>query len=220
MALTLGPFEDRLSRVAAGQAGWGLSPGSRNSRDPPECRVRKPRARHQVGLAHSQPVPRQGITAGLARASRAVAQGRRTGAMIILDTNVLSALMQVAPDNAVVNWLDCQPAESIWITSVTLFEAHLGIALLARGKRQRALAAAFDQLLTQDLGNRVLDFDTSAALEAAALAATRQKAGHPGDIRDTQIAGIALARRASFATRNVRHFEDLRVPVVNPWKSD
>ena len=92
--------------------------------------------------------------------------------MIILDTNVLSALMQVAPDNAVVNWLDRQPAESIWITSVTLFEAHLGIALLARGKRQRALAAAFDQLLSQDLGNRVLDFDTSAALEAAALAAT------------------------------------------------
>ena len=140
--------------------------------------------------------------------------------MIILDTNVLSALMQVAPDNAVVNWLDRQPAESIWITSVTLFEAHLGIALLARGKRQRALAAAFDQLLSQDLGNRVLDFDTSAALEAAALAATRQKAGHPVDIRDTQIAGIALTRRASFATRNVRHFEDLRVPVVNPWKSD
>jgi len=138
--------------------------------------------------------------------------------MIILDTNVLSALMQVAPDNAVVNWLDRQPAESIWITSVTLFEAHLGIALLARGKRQRALAAAFDQLLSQDLGNRVLDFDTSAALGAAALAATRQKA--PVDIRDTQIAGIALARRASIATRNVRHFEDLRVPVVNPWKSD
>jgi len=52
--------------------------------------------------------------------------------MIILDTNVLSALMQVAPDKAVVNWLDRQPAESIWITSVTLFEAHLGIALLAR----------------------------------------------------------------------------------------
>ncbi len=140
--------------------------------------------------------------------------------MIILDTNVLSALMQVAPDTAVVNWLDRQPAESIWITSVTLFEAHLGIALLARGKRQRALAAAFDQLLSQDLENRVLDFDASAALEAAALAATRQKAGHPVDMRDTQIAGIALVRRASIATRSVRHFEDLRVPLVNPWKSD
>ena len=140
--------------------------------------------------------------------------------MIILDTNVLSALMQAAPDTAVVDWLDRQPAESIWITSITLFEAHLGIELLTRGKRQRALAASLDQLLAEDLENRVLDFDAAAAIEAAALAATRQKAGHPVDMRGTQIAGIALARRASIATRNVRHFEDLKVSVVNPWKAD
>jgi predicted nucleic acid-binding protein len=36
-------------------------------------------------------------------------------------------------------------------------------------------------------------------------------------MRDTFIAGIALARRATLATRNVRHFDDLSVPVVNPW---
>jgi toxin FitB len=138
--------------------------------------------------------------------------------MIILDTNVLSALMQAVPDTAVVDWLDLQPAESIWITSITLFEARLGIELLTRGKRQRALAASLDQLLADDLENRVLDFDAAAAVEAAGLAATRQKAGHPVDMRDTQIAGIALARRASIATRNVRHFEDLKVSVVNPWK--
>lgn len=138
--------------------------------------------------------------------------------MIILDTNVLSTLMQMRPDAVVIDWLDRQPAESIWITSITLFEAHLGISLLAKGKRQRALAAAFDQLLSEELENRVLDFDVSAAVEAAALAAARQKAGHPVDMRDTQIAGIALARRASIATRNVRHFADLKVPIVDPWK--
>jgi len=139
--------------------------------------------------------------------------------VIILDTNVLSALMQTVPDGAVVDWLDRQPTESIWITTITLFEAHLGIALLPKGRRQRALAAAFDQLLSEDLENRVLDFDAAAALEAAVLAAARQEAGHPVDMRDTQIAGIALARRAAIATRNVRHFGDLRVPVVDPWSA-
>lgn len=139
--------------------------------------------------------------------------------MIILDTNVLSALMQAAPEIAVVDWLDRQPAESIWITSITVFEAHLGIALLAKGRRQSALAAALGRLVSQDLANRVLDFDVSAAVEAAALAATRQKAGRPVDFRDTQIAGIALARRASIATRNVSHFEDLKVPILNPWST-
>src|SRR5580765_4568975 len=139
--------------------------------------------------------------------------------MIILDTNVLSALMRRIPEAPVVAWLDRQPTESVWITSITLFEARLGLALLPTGRRRQTLEAAFAQLLKEDLENRVLDFDSAAATEAASLAAERQKAGHPVDMRDTQIAGIALARRASLATRNVRHFEDLKVPVVDPWKA-
>ncbi len=137
--------------------------------------------------------------------------------MIILDTNVLSALMRTAPELPVVAWLDRQPAESIWITSVTLFEARLGWALLPKGKRRQTLESAFTRLLEDDLENRVLDFDSAAATEAATLAANRQIAGRPVDIRDTQIAGIALARRAAIATRNVRHFSDLKISVIDPW---
>jgi toxin FitB len=137
--------------------------------------------------------------------------------VIILDTNVLSALMRDEPESVVVKWLDLQPAESIWITSITLFEARLGLALLPKGRKRQALEAAFRQLLQEDLENRVLDFDSAAATEAANLAAARQKAGRPIDMRDTQIAGIALARRAALATRNIKHFPDLNAPVINPW---
>lgn len=137
--------------------------------------------------------------------------------MIILDTNVLSVLMQKAPEARVIAWLDRQPAESVWITSITLFESRLGLALLPKGRRRQTLEAAFSRLLKEDLENRVLDFDGDAATEAALLAAERQKAGRPVDMRDTQIAGIALARHATLATRNVRHFQDLKVPVVDPW---
>ena len=139
--------------------------------------------------------------------------------MIILDTNVLSALMRSAPDAPVIDWLDRQPPESIWITSVTLFEARFGLNLLPRGRRRQALESAFDRLLEDDLENRVLDFDSAAAATAAVLAAARQKLGRPVDVRDTQIAGIALARRATLATRNVRHFRELKVPVVDPWQA-
>jgi hypothetical protein len=138
--------------------------------------------------------------------------------VIILDTNVLSALMRDVPDAEVVRWLDDQPAESIWITAITVFEARLGLALLPRGRRRQSLEAAFAKLLDEDLENRVLDFDRTSAVEAATLAATRQKAGRPVDMRDTQIAGIALARRATLATRNVRHFQDLDVAVIDPWE--
>lgn len=137
--------------------------------------------------------------------------------MIILDTNVLSALMRVMPEAAVVAWLDRQPAESVWITSITLFEARFGLALLPKGRRRLALETAFAQLMEEDLQNRVLEFDSAAAVEAATLAAARQRCGRPVDMRDTQIAGIALARRARLATRNVRHFADLTIPVIDPW---
>jgi predicted nucleic acid-binding protein len=139
--------------------------------------------------------------------------------MIILDTNVLSTLMRKKPDVAVVDWVDRQPAESVWITSITLFETRSGLALLPAGRRRQSLQVAFAQLLQEDLENRVLDFDSAAATEAAALAADRQRAGRPVDIRDTQIAGIALARRATIATRNFRHFSNLKVPVVDPWSA-
>jgi predicted nucleic acid-binding protein len=137
--------------------------------------------------------------------------------VIVLDTNVLSALMRSAPDHAVVTWLDRQPAESVWITSITLFEARFGLALLPKGRRRLALEVAFGRLVEDDLENRVLDFDAAAAVSAAALAAQRRLAGRPVDMRDTQIAGIALARRATLATRNVRHFAHSNVPVVDPW---
>jgi predicted nucleic acid-binding protein len=139
--------------------------------------------------------------------------------VIILDTNVLSALMQAVPARPVVEWLDRQPSDAIWLTSVTVFEAGFGIGLLARGRRREALAAAFDSFLAGELGGRVLDLDRAAAAAAASLAAARRSAGRPVDLRDTLIAGIAVARRARLATRNVRDFADLDVEVVNPWEA-
>lgn len=137
--------------------------------------------------------------------------------MIILDTNIVSALMQQQPDPVVVAWLDEQPAESIWITSITLFEARFGIALLTQGQRKADLQHRFDLLMQADLENRVLPFDHYAAAHAAELAAQRKERGRPVDMRDTFIAGIALAKRATLATRNLRHFDDLTVTVIDPW---
>lgn len=127
--------------------------------------------------------------------------------------------MQNVPDPFVVEWLDRQPADSVWITSITLFEARLGLSLLPKGRRRQALELAFGQLLAEDLEERVLDFDSAAAEAAAALAAERQRNGRTVDMRDTQIAGIVIARRATLATRNVKHFADLTAEVVNPWEA-
>jgi toxin FitB len=64
--------------------------------------------------------------------------------MIVLDANVLSALMRDTPDPVVVGRLDNQPTESIWTTSVTVFEIRTGIELLAPSRRRKRLDEVFD----------------------------------------------------------------------------
>jgi toxin FitB len=137
--------------------------------------------------------------------------------MILLDTNVLSALMRDTPDPVVVQWLDNQPAESIWTTSVTVFEIRAGIELLTPSRRRNRLDDLFTQLLTEDLDGRVQSFDLAAAIAAGTIAASRQRNGRSVEIRDVQIIGIASSRRAMVATRNTRHFDGAGVDLVNPW---
>ena len=139
--------------------------------------------------------------------------------MILLDTNVVSALMRRHPDVAVISWLDRQPAESIWTTTITVFEVITGLRLLAEGRRRRDLEGAFDVLLVEELDGRVQSFDASAALAAGEIAARRQAAGRTLEIRDVQIAGIATARRAQLATRNTCHFTDLGITLIDPWST-
>jgi len=136
--------------------------------------------------------------------------------MIILDTNVLSALMQQMPNQEVVAWLDGQPRTSIWTTSITILEVRFGLQIMASGKRRSALMQAFEGVL-EKIGYRVAAFDTTAAQEASDLMASRHKRGRRGELRDTMIAAIALAQHATLATRNTAHFDDISVPLVNPW---
>ena len=139
--------------------------------------------------------------------------------MIILDTNVVSALMMATPDAVAAAWLNGQMRISIWTTSITVFEIRYGLDSMTHGHRRERQEAEFDNLLRNDLQGRVLNFDHAAAEESATLMAVRKRAGRTIDFRDTMIAGIALANNATLATRNMRYFSDLRVPVINPWQA-
>jgi toxin FitB len=139
--------------------------------------------------------------------------------MILLDTNVLSALMRQRPDPEVVVWLDRQARTSVWTTSLTVLEIRFGLQVMTTGKRRSLLMAAFERLLAEQIQQRIAPFDNEAAHRAADLMAARQKNGRSGELRDSMIAGIALASHATLATRNVKHFDDLPILVVNPWES-
>jgi len=138
--------------------------------------------------------------------------------MILLDTNVVSALMQSRPNPDVVRWLDDQVADDVWLPSIVVFELRYGLATLPLGARRSQLAQGLDQLLRQLIQGRITPLDGLAAQMAAELAAQRKGTGTPVDLRDTLIAGIALARGATLVTRNKRHFQDLDLAVINPFR--
>jgi len=139
--------------------------------------------------------------------------------MIILDTNVLSALMSRIPERHVIAWLDKQPRISIWTTSVTVLEIRFGLQIMPAGKRRAALLETFENVLTNVIERRIAPFDAAAAQQTADLMAIRHNRGRPVELRDTMIAGIVLACHATLATRNRAHFDDLSVPVIDPWAS-
>ena len=138
--------------------------------------------------------------------------------MIILDTNVLSALMRPDPDVPVLKWLDQQPDSSIWTTSITIMEIRYGLQSMPAGRRREQMTQELEAVLKEEIEGRCAPFDIAAAEQTAELMTLRRRKGRPVELRDTMIAGIALATRATLATRNASHFEDLSVPVINPWK--
>jgi len=139
--------------------------------------------------------------------------------VIILDTNVLSELTRVSPDQNVISWLDGLDANDVGTTAVTAAELLYGVARLPAGARKTELTGAVAGLIEEDLEGRVLPFDVAAASHYAIVVSDREKAGRPIAIADAQIAAICRNLRATLATRNTKDFSGTGVDLVNPWLS-
>lgn len=136
--------------------------------------------------------------------------------MIVLDTNVISAVIGDHVEPHVVSWLDAVP-ELVCLTSITAAELRLGAALLPAGRRRDRLQEGIEAMLAEDFENAVLPFDEPASEAYAAVVAGRRSSGRPISVPDAQIAAICLSRGATLATRNVRDFDGTGVTVIDPW---
>ena len=136
----------------------------------------------------------------------------------LLDTNVLSEVLRLQPDKAVLAWLASQPADTLFVSAVTQAEMLLGARLLPASKRRKQLQDALDTMFAEDFAGRVLPFDSAAASAYASVVELRRAAGRPISQFDAQIAAIAVSRRAVLATRNVSDFEGCGLALHNPWE--
>jgi toxin FitB len=136
--------------------------------------------------------------------------------MIILDTNVISEAMKLAPDTRVREWLDRQASDTLYLTAITQAELLFGVASLPSGKRKDRLAvlvSGFEILFAE----RILAFDSDAARHYGELAATARAAGRGFPTPDGYIAAIAASHGFAVATRDAAPFVAVGVAVIDPW---
>lgn len=139
--------------------------------------------------------------------------------MIVLDTNVVSEAMRVSPDQAVVDWMDGQPARDLAITAVTAAELLYGVARLPGGARRTQIEKQVTTVINVTFAGRVLAFDGRAAACYATIVSEGERAGRSIPTADAQIAAICRAHRTILATRNTRDFEDVGVALHDPWRA-
>ena len=136
--------------------------------------------------------------------------------MIVLDTDLISEMLKLAPAAPIRSWLLQQNAADLYLTTISLAELRYGVDRLPPGHRRELLSIQVDRLFGQNASGRVLPFDELAAHEFGELAARLD--GHVSElVFDIQIAAIARSRGLSVATRNTRHFKLFEVPLLNPW---
>ena len=135
--------------------------------------------------------------------------------MIVLDTNIIAALMQPVPNEKVIEWLDCQQHQHLYLPSIVIAEVRFGLQRMPVS--QTAFFKQFSSLLHTLFVGRVLVFAQQEAEVYAILRAAREAQGRPMSMADAQIAAIARVHDFAIATRNIKDFENCGFCLINPF---
>ncbi len=137
--------------------------------------------------------------------------------MILLDTNVVSEPMRPAPEARVVDWINSQPLETLYLSAITVAELRTGVALLPRGKRRTGLHEDLEQRMLPLFIGRVVAFDLACTRAYAELTEKMRRAGRSIGQIDGYIAAIAVTHGFAMARRDTAPFTASGLRVIDPW---
>ena len=138
--------------------------------------------------------------------------------MIVLDTNVISEPLRPAAESRVIEWIDAQPIETLYLSAITVAELRFGVASLPAGKRRDRLQDSLEKQALPLFAGRVLAFDMPASHFYGELMAKARTAGLAIGTADGYIVAIAASNGMMVATRDASPFVAAGVDVINPWE--
>ncbi|MFC7618986.1 type II toxin-antitoxin system VapC family toxin [Microlunatus sp. GCM10028923] len=135
--------------------------------------------------------------------------------MFVLDTNVLSEIRKNPANQTVVDWIRNHDEESLYITSINIFEIKRGgLDVPEQDTRQTSIMNRWLDGILRSFQSRTLPLDTESALRAAE-ANKRTNI----DMKDCMIGAIADHHKMTVVTRNEKHLARVARRVINPWES-
>lgn len=132
----------------------------------------------------------------------------------LIDTNVMSELRKRQANANLVAWMQARPRESLYLSVLSLGEIRKGIEGVADAAFRQTLTDWLEVDLPKYFLGRLLGVDAQIADRWGRLQAS---AGRTLPVVDAMLAATALQHDLTLVTRNVKDFEGLGVPLVNPW---
>jgi toxin FitB len=135
----------------------------------------------------------------------------------LLDTCLISELVAKRPNQKVVDWLDNQTQDSLYLSVITMGEIAKGIHKLDGSQRKDSLQIWLTQILPNRFSGRILGIEVATMLLWGELVGRLEKQGRSLPVIDSLIAAIALQNSLSLVTRNENDFAGTGVEILNPW---
>jgi len=135
----------------------------------------------------------------------------------LLDTNIISETVRPKPEQRVLDWLEHQSPEELYLSAMTIGELMRGACKVKEETRRDKLTKWIEEDLRRQFETRLLPFDDPAARVWGELLGNGDRTGKTPSAFDAQIAAIAIDRGLALVTRNVRDFDKFDLQILNPW---
>lgn len=135
----------------------------------------------------------------------------------LLDTNILSELRRPKPERKVVAFVEAQPLERLYVSSVSFAEIRFGIERVADTGRRAALSDWLTHKVRPMFEQRVLAVTEDVMFKWRLLVEEGRKAGHTFSQPDLIIAATALQHGLTVVSRDDSEYVRAGATVYNPW---
>jgi len=127
----------------------------------------------------------------------------------LLDTDVISQATKDQPNEHVLEWIDEQEEDDLFLSVATLLEIRVGIESLDPGKKRERLERWLVHDLPERFDGRIVPVERHAADLAARIMVRSRRDGWHLQPMDSLIAATAMVNDMALATLNRKDFERL-----------